>query len=112
VFYAVVGIAISSLSDRRVVAGASIIGLLLVTSTAAAVIGGDNPRENGGSPAGLLNILALPIHLRDLVFLGHIDPESPLNGVNGGGALAVISYLAVLVVALAILLRRYRWVER
>jgi ABC-2 type transport system permease protein len=110
--YAVIGVAISALTDRRIVAGASIIGLLLVTSTAAAVIGGDDPRLNGGSPAALLNVLALPLHLRDLVFLGHIDAESPLNGVNGGGALAVIAYVAVMVVGIAILLRRYRWVER
>ena len=30
-----------------------------------------------GSSAALLNVLALPLYLRDLVFLGHIDPTSP-----------------------------------
>ena len=41
---------------------------------------------NGGSPAALINVLALPLYLRDLVFLGHIDPGSPLDGVSNGGA--------------------------
>jgi ABC-2 type transport system permease protein len=112
IFYAVVGVAISSLSDRRIVAGASIIGLFLVTSISSAVVVGDNPEFNGGSAGALINVLALPLHLRDLVFLGHIDPESPLNGVAAGGALAIATYTAVLVVGIAVLLRRYRWVER
>jgi hypothetical protein len=32
--------------------------------------------------------------------------------VSGGGALAIVTYVAVLVVGIAVLLRRYRWVER
>jgi ABC-2 type transport system permease protein len=112
VYYAVIGVAISSLSDRRIVAGASFIGLFLVTSIASGVMVGGDFRFRGGSPAAVLNVLALPLHLRDLIFLGHIDPESPLNGVNGGGALAIATYCAVLAVGIAVLLRRYRWVER
>ncbi len=57
-------------------------------------------------------MLALPLYLRDLVFLGHIDQGSPLNGVNNGGALAIAVYGAVLLSAAAVLLRRYRWAER
>ena len=45
---------------------------------------------NGGSAAALINVLALPLYLRDLVFLGHIDRESPLNGVANGGLLAIV----------------------
>jgi ABC-2 type transport system permease protein len=112
VFYAVVGVAISSLSDRRIVAGASIIGLFLVTSIASGVMVGDNYEFGGGKAAALLNVLALPLHVRDVIFLGHIDPESQLNGVAGGGALAIAAYLAVVVLGIAVLLRRYRWVER
>jgi hypothetical protein len=52
------------------------------------------------------------LHLRDIVFLGHIDPTSPLNGVDRGGVMAVALFLAVLAVGLGTLLRRYRWVER
>ena len=38
VFYAVVGVSIASLTDRRIVAGAAIIGVFLVTSIASGVI--------------------------------------------------------------------------
>jgi ABC-2 type transport system permease protein len=112
VFYAVIGVAISSLSDRRIVAGATIIGLFLVTSIASSIMVGENPEFGGGSAAALVNVLALPLQLRDLVFLGHISRRSDLNGVAGGGLLAFVAYTAVLLVGIAVLLRRYRWVER
>ena len=112
IYYAVIGVAIASLSDRRIVAGASIIGLFLVTSIASAAMVGHNYRFGGGSPAALVNVLRLPLELRDLVFLGHIHAESPLNGVANGGLLAVVVYVAVLLVGVGVLLRRYRWVER
>lgn len=112
VYYAVIGVAISSLTDRRIVAGAVMIGLFLVTSIAAGVIVGENPRIDGGSIAALLNVLTLPLFLRDLVFLGHIDRGSQLNGIEYGGLLAVVEYLVVLAVGITVLLRRYRWVER
>ena len=57
-------------------------------------------------------MLRLPLYLRDLVFLGHIDPESPLNGVPNGGMAAVLAYVAVLGLGVAVLLHRYRWTER
>jgi len=110
-YYAAIGCAISSLTDRRIVAGAAVIGLFLVTSISSGIIVGDST-INGGSPAGLINVLALPLHLRDLVFLGHIDRTSPLGGVENGGLLAIAVYTAVLVLSLGVLLRRYRWVER
>ena len=59
-----------------------------------------------------INVLALPLYLRDLVFLGHIDPESPLNGVRNGGLFAAVTYVSVLLLGAGVLLRRYRWVER
>jgi ABC-2 type transport system permease protein len=111
VFYAVIGVTIASFTDRRIVAGASIIGLFLITSIASGIFVGDVVL-NGGSPAGLVNVLALPLQLRDLVFLGHLSSESSLTGVSNGGLLAIVTYAAVLVVAAVTLLRRYRWVER
>jgi len=111
IYYAVVGVAISSLTDRRIVAGASVIGLFLVTSIAAGIFVGDF-HEKGGSAAALINVLAMPLYLRDLVFYGHIGPRSPLSGVNNGGLFAIIAYVAVLLIGVAVLLRRYRWVER
>ena len=94
VYYAVIGVAIASLSERRIVAGAAIIGVFLVTSIASGILVGDDFGVEGGSPAALLNVLALPLYLRDLVFLGHIDPDSPLGGVANGGVMAVALYAA------------------
>jgi len=112
-FYAVVGLAIASLSSRRIVAGASFIGLFLVSSiTAGILVGGEEGRVVGGSPAALISVLRLPLYLRDLVFLGEIDPLSPLNGVENGAAAAVLAYTCVLGIATAVLLQRYRWTER
>jgi ABC-2 type transport system permease protein len=110
-YYAVISIAISSLTDRRIVAGASVIGLFLVTSIASAIFVGDF-EVNGGSAAALVNVLAMPLYLRDLVFLGHLDRRSPLSGVANGGLLAIVVYVAVVAVGAVVLLRRYRWVER
>lgn len=110
-YYAVIGLAISSLTTRRIVAGASIIGLFLVTSITAGVLVGDYQMDDG-SIAALANVLAVPLFLRDLVFLGHIDPLSPLGGVERGGLWAVAVYLGVLLLGVGVLLRRYRWVDR
>ncbi len=110
IHYAVIGVAIASLTDRRIVAGASVIGLFLVTSIAAGVLVGDFDR-NDGSPAALINVLALPLYLRDIVFLGHIDPVSPLAGVANGGLMAAAEFAVVVAVGLGVLWRRYRWTE-
>ena len=111
-YYAVVGVAIASLASRRIVAGASFIGLFLVSSITSAILVGDFETNRDGSAAALVNVLSLPLYLRDLIFLGHIDPESPLVGVNNGGLAAVIVYVVVAVVAATVLLYRYRWTER
>jgi ABC-2 type transport system permease protein len=112
VYYAIIGVALASLTNRRIVAGATVIGLLLITSISSGIIVGDNFQFGGGSPAALINVLRLPLYLRDLVFFGHIDPQSQLNGVKGGGLLAIVTYAVVLVAAAGVLLRRYREVER
>jgi len=107
-YYATVGLAVASLTSRRVVAGATILGLTLVSSSVSGVL-----TEAGtlGGRAALLDLLSLPLYVRDLVFLGHVDPESPLSGVAAGGALALATYLAVVGAGLAVLLWRYRWAE-
>ena len=109
-FYALLSVTLAAMTSRRIVAGASIIGLFLVTSITSAILAG-GPDETGNAGA-LVNVLALPLYLRDLVFLGHIDPESPLEGVANGGLFAVLAYAAVAVVAAGVLLWRYRWTER
>ncbi len=110
-YYAVIGLAIASLTERRIVAGAAVIGLFLVTSVSSAIVVGDFERD-GGSIGALINVLALPLYLRDLIFLGDIDPESPLVGVRNGDVFAVLTYAVVLALASGVLLWRYRWVER
>jgi len=110
VYYAVIGVALASLTDRRIVAGAAVIGLFLVTSIASGILVGEENLD--GSPAALINVLALPLYLRDIVFLGHVDPTSPLGGVAYGGAMAAALYAVVIATGAAVLLWRYRWVER
>jgi ABC-2 type transport system permease protein len=112
VYYAVIGVAVSSLTDRRIIAGAAVAGLFLVTSISSSIIVGDNYQFEGGSRAALINIWVLPLYVRDLIFLGHIDRGSRLSGVDQGGLLAVATFIVLVVVAAGVLLRRYRWVER
>lgn len=112
-YYAAIGTAIASLASRRIAAGASIIGFFLVTSIVSAVITGDPTRADfDGSPAALLDLLSLPLVLRDLVFLGEVGWEFPLSGTPNGGLAATAVYLLVLGGALGLLYWRYREVER
>ena len=111
VYYAVIGLAISSLTDRRIVAGAAVIGLFLVTSISSSILVGDEQRFGEGSAAALINVLAVPLYVRDLIFLGHVD-DFDLRGVDNAGLYVVLELVVVLAIGLAVLLRRYRWVER
>jgi ABC-2 type transport system permease protein len=112
-FYSVLGVAVASLTGRRMVAGATMLGITLVSSAIAGILveadGGDN--EPTGHPASVLNILALPLRVRDLIFLGRIGEDSPLSGVAGGGALSIACYSAVVAICVAIILQRYRTAE-
>jgi ABC-2 type transport system permease protein len=105
VYYGAVGVALASLTDRRIVGGVSILGLALVTSAVAAIV---TEAAGDGTPLAVLNVLALPLEVRDLVFLGHMAHDSDLSGVPGGGVLAVLAYLLVLGTSIAVLQRRYR----
>ncbi len=111
-FYAVLGVAVASLTERRIVAGATLLGITLVSSTVSAILisaaGGGGGSRSGGHPGALLNVLALPLQVRDLIFLGHIHEGSRLSGVTGGGALAVALYTAVAVACVGATLIRYR----
>jgi ABC-2 type transport system permease protein len=111
-YYAVIGVAIASLTDRRIVAGASIIGLFLVTSIAAGVLTRDRFDNGGGSPGALVNVLAMPLYLRDVIFLGRLGRRTPLSGVEYGALAATGIYTLVVAAGVGVLLYRYRWVER
>jgi ABC-2 type transport system permease protein len=112
-YYSLLGAVIASLTQRRINAGACLVGLFLVTSAVSAAIVGDRELPTfHGSAAALLNLLTLPSVLRDLVFLGHVGTNFPLSGVDRGGLAAVVLYLAILGIAVAGLLWRYDEVER
>ncbi|HTH05680.1 MAG TPA: hypothetical protein VL916_07410 [Ilumatobacteraceae bacterium] len=111
-YFAVVSLAVSSFTNRRIVAGAAIIGTFLVTSIAAAAIIGDPYLLDDGTFAKLLDLWGLPLLLRDLIFLGRIHESSALSGASGGGIAAVAVYCALVLAGVLMLLRRYRWVER
>ena len=110
-FYSVIGVAVASLTGRRIVAGATILGITLVTSTISAIIVNADSRgfpNSEGHAAALLNVLALPLHVRDLIFLGHIDSGSRLSGVAAGGLLAFLLFSAWIVGGITVILNRYR----
>lgn len=107
IYYAAIGVALASLTDRRIVGGVAIIGVALVTSVVAAILI-ETVGDSQGTPLAVLNVLALPLEVRDLVFLGRLGRDSDLSGVTGGGLLAVLAYLLVLGSAIAVLQRRYR----
>ena len=109
VFYALIGVTVASLTERRIVAGAAIIGVFLVTSIASGIL---TENAGDGSLGALVNVLALPLYLRDIVFLGHVDPSIALGGAPNAGLLAAALYVAVLAAGAGVLLWRYRWVER
>lgn len=150
IFYAAIGVAVSSLTSRRIIAGASIVGLFLVTSIVSGVLVGpetetirDEGSSFGGPPstltgddgaviviappgdedrtyvlrddtsaAPLLDLLMLPLILRDLVFLGHIEDVHPMSGLANGGLYAILVFIAVVVVCFIVLYKRYDEVER
>ncbi len=108
-YYAALSLAVSSLTARRIVAGASIFGITIVSSIVAAIL---HEADALGGRGPLFNILGLPLLVRDLIFEGHMHEDSDLSGVAGAGGLAVAVYLAVLGLSVGVLLWRYRWAER
>jgi ABC-2 type transport system permease protein len=108
VYYAALSLAIASLTPRRVVAGAAIFGVTIISSIVAVIL---EEADALGGRGTLFNVLALPLEVRDLIFLGRIHEESDLAGVAGGGTLALVAYLLVLGLSLGVLFWRYRWAE-
>ncbi len=107
IFYATTAVAVASLTDRRIVGGLAFLGTMLIPSIVAGGI--VDASESGGSLLGVLNLLGLPLLLRDIVFEGRvdIDQDAGLAGVAGGGVVAVAFYVLLVGVALAVLHRRY-----
>ena len=107
-YYSSLAVALAATTTRRVVAAVAILALLLVTSTVAAIADGIADTNTMWS---IVNVLRLPIHLKDMIFLGEIDPQSSLGGVAGAGLAVVVGYLVVVGASLGFLVRRYREVQ-
>ena len=109
VYYACLGAALSSLTDRRIVGGVAIVGVCLVTLTIAGIFIGSS--DDNASPGAVIDLTFLPLSIRDLIFLGHVTSDTGLEGVQGGGILAVTAYLVVVLASLGVLFHRYRRVD-
>jgi ABC-2 type transport system permease protein len=149
VYYSAIGVAVSSLTTRRIAAAAIFIGLMLVTGAVAGILSEVNapaseerivvptaPGEPGfapppdafgeGPPGGfgqtqtyvivrrentmgsIVNLSGLPLHVRDLVFLGHLDPDEDLGGVEGAGPAVLGLYTFLVALAIGVTVLRYR----
>jgi ABC-2 type transport system permease protein len=108
-YYAVVSVAVASLTDRRIVGGLAFLGVLFIPAIiAGAIVGAANRGE--GTIFGVFNLLNLPLMLRDIVFEGQIDVDrdAGLSGVAGAGWAALALYVAIVSTGLFVLHRRYR----
>jgi hypothetical protein len=76
-------------------------------------VAGTLGEAGNASPAfDVINLIRLPLYIRDLIFLGHLDGRFfRLARYGGGAVLAIYGYLFVVGVSIATLLWRYRWAE-
>lgn len=109
-FFASLGTAAAAITTRRVVAAVTFLGILLVSTIFGHALSETQP--GGHSLFGVLNLPAVPLYIRDLVFEGHIGRDELVGGIAGAGVLAVLVYVVVVVVCLGVLAYRYRWIER
>jgi ABC-2 type transport system permease protein len=110
-YFAVISLAVSSLTDRRIVGGLAFLGAMLIPSVVAGTI--VEASEPDGTILGIFDLWSLPLVLRDVVFEGHVDVDGDmgLRGVAGAGVAALCLYFLVVGGACAVLLRRYREVR-
>jgi len=112
-YLASLALAISATTARRVVGGVALLATVLVSGTVASILvraGGESFFE-GGNLWGLLSAIDIPLRMSDLVFLGHVDPESLVGGAAGAGIGVVLVYAAVVAGSLGYLVYRYREVQ-
>lgn len=109
-FYASISVAVASLTERRLIAAAIFLVGILVSLAVSGVmveVATSNLGSDGGSLWGVTNIPSIPLYLRDYIFLGHPEPQSPLDAVTGGFAIVIGVYVAWIAAAWGILWRRY-----
>jgi ABC-2 type transport system permease protein len=108
-YYAVVSVAVASLTDRRIVGGLAFLGAIFIPSIVSGAIV-DAANQGEGTIVGVLNLLNLPLMLRDIVFEGQIDldRDAGLSGVAGAGWAALLLYVAIVGAGVLVLRSRYR----
>ncbi|HET9722253.1 MAG TPA: hypothetical protein VFR44_00245 [Actinomycetota bacterium] len=111
-YLATLALAISASTPRRVVGGVTVLATVLISATVATTIvrAGNDSFFEGGSLWGLLSVIDVPLRMSDLVFLGHVDPESLVGGAPGAGIGVVLVYAATVAGSLGYLVHRYRQV--
>lgn len=107
-YYAAIAVALAATTTRRIVGAVAFLGVLLVTNAIAQIA---REAGDGSTPWAFVDVLGIPFHLRDLVFLGHVNPRGPIGDVAGAGAIAVAVFVAEVGAALLYLVRRYRQVQ-
>ena len=112
VYYAVIGVAIASLTDRRIVAGAAIIGLFLVTSIASGILVGDFELGRRLGRGARSTCWRCRCTSATSCSSATSTPTRRSPASTTAGCCAVVTYVVVLLVGVGVLLRRYRWVER
>ena len=114
-YWAALALALSATTTRRIVGGVTLLATVLVSGTVAGILvrGAGEPQSlfESGNLWGLLSVIDLPLRMSDLVFLGHVDPESLVGGAAGAGIGVVVAYAAVVAGSLGYLVYRYRRVE-
>ena len=108
-YYAVIAVALASLTDRRIVGGLAFLGTLIIPSIFSAVLSEAVPPEES-TLIGAFNLLQLPLMLRDVIFEGRVDVDDDLNlaGAAGGEVAVFLVFLLVVGASLAVLHHRYR----
>jgi ABC-2 type transport system permease protein len=108
-YYSAIGVAVASLTTRRVVGAVSFVGLLLVSGGIVSAIVYSRPLEERGA-LGALNLLAIPTNIRDLIFLGEFTTDG-LGSGDGVVAAVIAVFVAVLAACASVLYLRYRSVD-
>ena len=116
VYWASLAVAISATTARRVVAGVALLATVLVSGAVASVLVASRGVDPGfifenGSLWGLISVVEIPLRMTDLVFLGHVDPQSLVGGARGAGIGVVLVYVAIVAGSLGYLVQRYRRVQ-
>lgn len=110
VYYSSVAVAIASLTTRRLVAAAGFLLLLLVWSAIANSVVAASMSDQ--SLMAALDLLDLPLYLRDVVFLGGMHPDSLAPDTGAAIVVLVATYLVVVGASWITLARRYHWIDR